>query len=174
MPFFCLSIFSQRQRQRQNTGILRCAQNGGVLAWETRKRTLVPCGEGDFKGAYPFCVFSVADAFELAAELGGRVVGIAIFVFVGAFGLALLEGVVEVGLGEGLEREQDEAEGGCGGIEAMALLVRITFSTPSEALEEKYGGEEHEKGEKGPADDEVGIHGRPFVAVERRRGSARQ
>jgi len=56
--------------------------------------------DGDFEGVYGL---AVADAFELAVELGERVVGIAILFFVSGFGLALFEGVVEVGLGEGLE-----------------------------------------------------------------------
>ena len=47
--------------------------------------------KGDFKGVYGF---SVSDAFELAVELGGGVVRVAVFFFVGGFGLALFEGVV--------------------------------------------------------------------------------
>jgi hypothetical protein len=70
--------------------------------------------EGDFEGVDGL---AVADAFELAVELGCEVVGISVFFFVGGFGLALFEGVVEIGLGEGLEGEQGEAEGGSGGIE---------------------------------------------------------
>jgi hypothetical protein len=36
-------------------------------------------------------------------ELGGRIVGIAIFIFGLCFGLALLESMVEIGLGKGME-----------------------------------------------------------------------
>lgn len=56
--------------------------------------------KGDFEGVYGF---SVADAFELAVELGGGIVWVAVFFLIIGFGLALFEGVVEVGLGEGLE-----------------------------------------------------------------------
>ena len=62
--------------------------------------TLVSFAERDFEGVY---VFSVADAFELAIELGGGIVRVAIFVLVFGFGLALLESVVEIGLGERVE-----------------------------------------------------------------------
>ena len=57
---------------------------------------LVSFAEGDFEGVYRL---TVTDAFELAVELGGWVVGIAFVVVLGGFGLALLEGVVEIGLG---------------------------------------------------------------------------
>jgi len=96
--------------------------------------------------------------------LSGGVVRVAVFLFVGGFGLALLEGVVEIGLGDGLEGEQAEGEGGCGGIEASVVRVGGFFSSPSEALEEKCGGKEQEKGEEGPVNDEVDVHGRPLVA----------
>ena len=124
----------------------------GRLAW---------FGEGDFECVYRL---SVADAFELAVELGGGVVRVAVFFFVVGFGLTLFCGAVKVGLGEGLEREEDEAEGGCGGVEASVVFVGGLFSAVSEALEEKYGGEEREKGEKGAVNDEVDVHGRPFAA----------
>ncbi|MCU1248151.1 MAG: hypothetical protein JWQ49_1180, partial [Edaphobacter sp.] len=61
--------------------------------------------EADFEGVYSL---SVADALELTAQLGGGIVGIAVFFFVVGFGLALFYGVVEIGLGEGLEGEQGE------------------------------------------------------------------
>jgi hypothetical protein len=48
-------------------------------------------------------IFSVANAFELAVELGCWIVGVAIFFSVFVFGLALFEGVVEIRLGESLE-----------------------------------------------------------------------
>ena len=67
-------------------------------------------------------------------------------------------------MGDGLEREQGEAEGGCGGVEAAVVRIGGFFSAVSEALEKKYGGEEREKGEKGPENDEVDVHGRPFAA----------
>ena len=54
-------------------------------------------GERDFEGVY---ILSVADAFELAIELGGGIVGVAIFVLIFGFGLPLLESGVEIGLGE--------------------------------------------------------------------------
>jgi hypothetical protein len=94
--------------------------------------------------------------------LGGGVVGVAVFFFVVGFGLALFGGVVKVGLGEGLEREEDEAEGGRGGVEAPVIFVGGFFSAVLVALEKKYGGEEREKGEEGPVNDEVDVHGRPL------------
>jgi hypothetical protein len=106
---------------------------------------------------------AVADAFELAVELGCGVVGVAVFFFVVGFGLALLDGVVKVGLGEGLEGEQGKGEGGCGGVEASVVRIGGLFSTVMDALEEKCGGEEREKGEEGPVNDEVDVHGRPFA-----------
>jgi hypothetical protein len=48
-------------------------------------------------------IFPVSDAFELAVELGGRIVGVAVFFLVFVFGLSLFEGMVEIGLGESLE-----------------------------------------------------------------------
>jgi hypothetical protein len=84
----------------------------------------------------------VANAFELAVELGGRVVGIAVFFFVVRLGLTLFERVMEVRLGEGLEGEQGEGERGCGRVEASVVRIDGFFSSPSETLEEKYGGEE--------------------------------
>jgi hypothetical protein len=132
----------ERQRQKQGAGIL------------------VSFSEGDFEGV---CGLTVADAFELAVELGGWVVGVAVFFFVVGFGLALFCGVVKVGLGEGLEREEDEAEGGCCGIEASVVRIGGFFAVVMEALEEENGGEEQEKGEEGAVDDEVEVHGRPFA-----------
>jgi hypothetical protein len=84
----------------------------------------------------------------LAVELGCGVVRVAIFFFVVGFGLALFDGVMKVGLGEGLERDEGEAEGGCGGIEAAVIRIGGLFSAVLEALEEKYRSEEREKGEK--------------------------
>ena len=99
--------------------------------------------ERDFEGVY---VFSVADAFELAIELGGGIVGVAIFVLVFGFGLALLESVVEIGLGERVERDESETESGCGGVKAPVVRISGFFSPVPEALEKKYGGEEGERG----------------------------
>jgi hypothetical protein len=107
---------------------------------------------------------AVSDTFELAIEMDGGVVWIAIFVFVGGFGLALFEGVVKVRLGEGLEGEQGKGEGGGGWVEATVVWVSGFFLSPSEALEEKCGGEEQEKGQEGPVNDGVDVHGRPLVA----------
>jgi hypothetical protein len=95
--------------------------------------------------------------------LGGGVVGVAVFFFVVGFGLALFCGVVKVGLGEGLEREEGEAEGGCGGIEASVVRIGGFLAAVMEALEEENGGEEQEKGEEGAVDDEIEVHGRPFA-----------
>jgi hypothetical protein len=49
---------------------------------------------------------TVADTFELAAKLRGGVVGIAVFVLVFGFGLALFEGVIQIGLGQRLECDE--------------------------------------------------------------------
>jgi len=99
--------------------------------------------ERDFEDLY---LLSIADAFELAIELGGRIVGVAIFVLIFGFGLALLESVVEIGLGEGVQREEREAEGCCGGVKAPVVWISGFFSAVPEALEKKYGGEERERG----------------------------
>ncbi len=130
-------------------------------AREDKRGVLASWAEGDFQVVDRL---AVADAFELAVELGGGVVRVAVFFFVVGFGLALFCGVVEVGLGQGLEREEDEAEGGGGGVEASVVFVGSLFSAVLEALEEKYGGEERQKGEKGAVNDEVEVHGRPFAA----------
>jgi hypothetical protein len=68
-----------------------------------KSKGLATFAKGDFEGVYGL---AVADAFELAVELGGGVVRVAVFVLILGFGLALFEGVVEVGLGDGLEGEQ--------------------------------------------------------------------
>jgi hypothetical protein len=107
---------------------------------------------------------AVSDTFELAIEMDGGIVWIAIFVFVGGFGLALFEGVVKVGLGEGLEGEQGKGEGGGGWVEATVVWVGGLFSSPSEALEEKCGGKEQGKAHEGPVNDDVDVHGRPLMA----------
>src|SRR5260370_42459849 len=86
---------------------------------------LVAFAEGDFESVYRL---SVANALELVAELGGGVVGIAVFLFVAGFGLALFYVVVEIGLGEGLEGEQGKGEGGGGGVEASVVFVGSLFS----------------------------------------------
>jgi hypothetical protein len=121
--------------------------------------------EGDFEGVWCVCALSVADAFELAVELGCGVVGVSVFFFVSGFGLALFDGVVEVGLGHGLEGDEDEAESGGGGVKTAVIRVGGLFSAVLGALEEKYGGEEREKGEKGPVNDEIDVHDVPLRLV---------
>jgi hypothetical protein len=138
----CPSHDKQSERQPRRTG------------------ALVAFVKGDFEGVDGL---AVADAFELAVELGGGVVGIALVVVFGGFGLALLESVVEIGLGEGLEGEQGEAEGGGGGVEASVVFVGGLLSAVLEALEEENGREKRDKGEKGTVDDEVEVHGCPFA-----------
>jgi len=96
--------------------------------------------------------------------LGGGVVWVAVFVLVLGFGLALFDGVVKVRLGQRLERYEGETQGGCGRVEASVVRIGGLFSTPAEALKEKYGDEEREKGEESPVNDEVDVHGLPFVA----------
>ena len=66
------------------------------MAKEKTRGPLVWFSEGDFEGVDGL---AVADAFELAVELGGGIVGVAVVFFVGGFGLALFDGVVKVGLG---------------------------------------------------------------------------
>jgi hypothetical protein len=80
--------------------------------------------------------------------LGGGIVGIAIFLLVFGFGLglALLESVIEIGLGERLQREESETEGGRGGVKAAVVRVGCFFSAEPAALEKKYGDEERERG----------------------------
>jgi hypothetical protein len=105
--------------------------------------TLVSFAERDFEGVY---FFSVADAFELAIKLGGGIDGVAIFVLIFGFGLALLESMVEIGLGERVERDESEAESGCGGIKPAMVRIGGFFSAVPKTLEKKYGGEERERG----------------------------
>jgi hypothetical protein len=141
---------------------IRLRSGSECQAKEARAKVgvLVSFADGDFEGVYRL---TVTDAFELAVELGGWVVGIAFVVVFGGFGLALLEGVVEIGLGEGLEGEQGEGEGGGGRVEASVVFVGGFFSAVLEALEEENGAEERQKGEKEPVNDEVEVHGRPFA-----------
>jgi hypothetical protein len=106
----------------------------------------------------------VADAFELVGQLGAGVVGVAVFFFVIGYGLALLDGVVKVGLGEGLEGDESEAEGGCRGVEAPVVFVSGFLSAKSGSLEEDYDDKECEKGGKSPLKDEIDIHDVPFAA----------
>jgi hypothetical protein len=117
--------------------------NSRFLRSTKRRFALVSFAERDFEGVD---VLSVADAFELAIELGGGIVGVAIFVLVFGFGLTLLESVVEIRLGDGLERDESEAEGCCGGIKAPVVRIGGFFSAVSEALEKEYGDEERERG----------------------------
>ena len=76
--------------------------------------------KGDFEGVYGF---SVGDAFELAFELGGGIVCVALVVVFGRFGLTLFEDVDQIGLGDGLETEKRNAERGGGGLKAEVLLM---------------------------------------------------
>ena len=130
----------------------------GALS-STPVSTLVSFAELDSKGVY---FFSVADPFELAIELGGRIVGVTIFVLVFGFGLALLQSVVEVGLGERVERDESEAKSGCGGIKPAMVRIGGFFSAVPKTLEKKHGGEESERGQEGPLNDEVEVHGVPW------------
>ena len=66
--------------------------------------------------------FSVAGAFELAVELGGGIVWVALIVVFGRFSLTLFESVDEIGLGDGLETEKRNAERAGGGVKAEVLL----------------------------------------------------
>jgi hypothetical protein len=104
--------------------------------------------------------------------LGGGVVWVSVFFFVVGYGLALLDGVVEVGLGEGLEGDESEAEGGCRGVEASVVFVGGFLSAKSGSLEENCDDEEREKGRESPLKDEIDVHGVPLRLVDRRRGSA--
>lgn len=105
--------------------------------------------------------------------MGCRVVRVSVLFFVIGYGLALLDGVVEVGLCEGLEGDEGEAKGSCGWVEATIVFVSGFLSTKSGALEEDYDEKEREKGEESPLNDEIEIHDVPLRLVDRRRGSAR-
>jgi hypothetical protein len=96
--------------------------------------------------------------------LGCRVIRVAVFFFVIGYGLALLDGVVEVGLCEGLEGDEGEAKGSCGWVEATIVFVSGFLSTKSGALEEDYDEKEREKGEESPLNDEIEIHDVPLAA----------
>jgi hypothetical protein len=106
--------------------------------------------------------------------LGVGVVWVSVFFFVVCYGLALLDGVVEVGLGESLEGDEGEAEGGCRGVEASVVFVGGFLSTKSGSLEENCDDKECEKGGESPLKDEIEVHSVPLRLMDRRRGSARQ
>ena len=75
--------------------------------------------KGDFEGVYGF---SVAGAFELAVELGGGIVWVALIIVFGRFSLTLFESVDEIGLGDALVTEKRNAERAGGGVKAEVLL----------------------------------------------------
>jgi hypothetical protein len=110
---------------------------------------------------------------KLAGKLGCRVVRVAVFFFVIGYGLALLDGVVKVGLCEGLEGDEGEAKASRGRVEATIVFVRGFLSTKSGSLEEDYDEKEREKGEESPLNNEIEVHGVPLRMMGRRRGSAR-
>jgi hypothetical protein len=82
----------------------------------------------------------------LAVELSGGIVRIAVFVFGRSFSLALLEGVVEIGLGESVEGKKGEAERGYG-------RVKVLDSQDWKLL---FGGIGRAGGGKRPRQDERG------------------
>jgi len=96
--------------------------------------------------------------------LGCRVVRVSVLFFVIGYGLALLDGVVEVGLCEGLEGDEGEAKGGGGRVEAPVVFVGGSLSTKSGSLEEDYDEKEREKGEESPLKDEIDVHDVPLAA----------
>ena len=63
----------------------------------------------------------------MAVELGGGIVWVALVVVFGRFGLTLLEGVDEIGLGDGLEAEKRNAERGGGGVKAEVPFPATFF-----------------------------------------------
>jgi hypothetical protein len=125
----------------------------------------------DFEGTYGF---SVADAFELAVELGGEIVLVALVVLFGRFGLTLFESVDEIGLGDGLETEKRNAERGGGGVKAEMLFSATLSVFVVRSLQQEHKSEERKSGQESTEKEQFEVHGRPFVVMNRRRGSARR
>ena len=127
--------------------------------------------KGDFEGVYGF---SVADAFELAVELAGGIVWVALVVVFDRFGLTLFESVDEIGLGDGLETEKRNAERGGGGVKAEVPFP-ATFSVfVARSLQQEHKSEEGKNGQESIEKEQIEVHWRPFVMMDRRRGSARR
>ena len=88
--------------------------------------------------------FSVAGAFELAVELGGGIVWVALIVVFGRFSLTLFESVDEIGLGDALVTEKRNAERAGGGAKSRGdsaeRLVR-------ESLDRMSPGRKPDRGE---------------------------
>ena len=128
--------------------------------------------KGDFEGVYGF---SVADAFDLAVELGGGIVWVTLVIVFGRFGLTLFESVNEIGLGDGLETEKRNAERGCGGEKAEVLFPATLSVLVAQSLQQEHKSEERKNGEEGTEKEQIEVHGGPFVlAMDRRRGSTRR
>jgi hypothetical protein len=110
----------------------------------------------------------------LAVELGGGIVWVALVVVFGRFGFALFEGVDEIGLGDGLETEKRSAERGAGGVKAEVLFSATLSVFVARSLQQEHESEEGKNGQESAEKEQVEVHGRPFVVMDRRRGSARQ
>ena len=89
----CLGSFFKLLEQHRFNTVLTESLADGLAFGCVSKRGLRVCLWG----------VPVADAFELAIELGSGVVRVAVFVLLLGFGLALFECVMEVGLDDGLE-----------------------------------------------------------------------
>ena len=135
------------------------------------QKCLAALTKGDFEGAYGF---SVADAFELAVELGGGIVWVALVVVVGRFGLTLFESVDEIGLSDGLETENHNADRGGGGVKAEMLFSATLSVFIARSLQQEHKSEERKSGQESAEKQQFEVHGRPFVVMNHRRGSARR
>jgi hypothetical protein len=128
--------------------------------------------KGDFEGVYGF---SVADAFDLAVELGGGIVWVTLVIVFGRFGLTLFESVNEIGLGDGLETEKRNAERGGGGVKAEVLFPAMLSVFIAHSLQQEHKSEEGKNGQESTDKEQVEVHWRPFcLVIDRRRGSARR
>ena len=128
--------------------------------------------KGDFERVYGF---SVADAFELAVELGGGIVWVAVVIVFGRFGLTLFESVDEIGLGDDLETEKRNSERGGGGVKAEVLFPTTLSVFVAHSLHKEHKSEEGKNGQESTDKEQVEVHGRPFgLVMDRRRGSARR
>jgi hypothetical protein len=114
-------------------------------AYEEEQEPLAAFTKGDFEGVYGF---SVAYAFELADELGGGIVLVALVVFFGRFGLTLFENVGEIGLGHDLDTEKRNAQRGSGGVKAEVFSSATLSVFVAHSLQQEHKSEERKTGQK--------------------------
>lgn len=104
--------------------------------------------------------------------MGGKIALVALVVLFGRFGLTLFESVDEIGLGDGLETENHDAECGRGGVKAEMLFSATLSVFVARPLQQEHKSEERKSDQESTEKEQFEVHGRPFVVMNRRRGSA--